>query len=103
MGCGYSFGAATALALAVEEGSLGTLLLVAPPVRMIMGLPLDDYAGRVVVVAGDDDDYAPKAELQRQVARLGDAELHCLQGVDHFFQLGGLDALTKVVSSSLRG
>lgn len=101
MGCGYSFGAATALAVAIDSGQLGSLLLVAPPVRMLAGLSLEDYAGRVVVIAGDDDDFAPMAELDGQLARLGRAELHRLPGVDHFFQYGGLERLADVVSSAL--
>ncbi len=62
-GAGYSFGAATAIRVALEDARIRELILVAPPVEMIQDLELAKFTGPVRVIVGGLDEYAPAAEL----------------------------------------
>jgi hypothetical protein len=79
---GYSFGAATALALAYR---VDRLLLVAPPVAMLGAELLRDCPRPVAVVVGDADRYAPVERVRALVPERHDRRLAILSGVDHFF------------------
>jgi alpha/beta superfamily hydrolase len=83
---GYSFGA-TAAAGAASDG-VRALTLIAPPIAgETPPLPgLDDYAGPVLLLAGDADPYCPEGELRALGERLGPrADLQVLHRVDHFW------------------
>jgi len=86
--CGYSFGAASGLSAAHENERVKALLLVAPPVAMLNREALKSFPGRVLLVAGDRDEFAPQRELEALVAELEAAELVVLEGTDHYFMTG---------------
>lgn len=101
LGAGYSFGAATALAVAAQDPRLEQLVLVSPPVAM---MPLDRFAGferDVLVVVGDEDDIAPLDLVRAFVAALPRGRLEVVDGADHFFSFGGLDRVERLVADRL--
>lgn len=91
---GYSFGAATALALAER---VDRLLLVAPPVMMLGAEPLRRCPRPVAVVVGDADQYAPAERVRTLVPERHDRRLAILPGVDHFF--AGEAALARLAGA----
>lgn len=98
---GYSFGAGTALLAARDDTRVSTLVLVSPPVGMLRGDDLRAFAGRVLCVIGDDDEYAPLAQLSAVLAARPDAILEVIRGADHFFHFGGLSEIAARISSHL--
>lgn len=91
---GYSFGAATALAVAAGDPSVRELVLVAPPVMMLpRTLSLAAADCRVTVIAAGDDEFAPIADLRAAFASLAGTSIVTVEGTDHFFSSGGLDVI----------
>ena len=86
--CGYSFGAASAVAVAQAHARVSALVLVAPPVAMLDRAALKSFAGRILIVAGDRDEYAPMSELEAIAREVETAELVSLPGTDHYFMRG---------------
>ena len=101
LGVGYSFGAATAMRCALRDSRLSRLLLVAPPASMLRKLPLERFPGALSVIVGDEDEFAPDAELSELFGDLPNAELHVISGVDHFFGGSGLRDLAQLARSAL--
>ena len=93
---GYSFGAAAALRVALDDARVGALLLVAPPAAMLAEMPLEGFAGPLRAVSGDRDEFAPPAELAEQIGRAPRGRLRTVPGADHFFSLGGHDELARL-------
>jgi alpha/beta superfamily hydrolase len=81
---GYSFGACAAVHAAVTLG-VTSLVLVAPALGLLDPAALSAYAGRLFIVVGDQDEYAPVAALESALAHLADTQLRVLPDVDHFF------------------
>jgi alpha/beta superfamily hydrolase len=100
---GYSFGAGTALLAARDEPRVAGVVLVAPPVGLLHSEDLHAFRGRLFVVVGDDDDYAPLGELTAILSARSDAVLTVIPGADHFFHFGGLTELGKLVADQVRG
>lgn len=101
LGCiaaGYSFGAGTALSAAAMDSRVDRLLLVAPPVAMLQAVALEQVHKPVHVLVGDADEYAPLDAVRAAVERLPKGELQVLDGVDHFFMGGGLDAVRRAAA-----
>jgi hypothetical protein len=98
---GYSFGAGTALLAARDDARVSSLVLVAPPVGMLRAEDLVAFAGRVLVVVGDDDEYAPLSELQAILAARADLTLEVIRGADHFFHYGGLTEIEPRIAAFL--
>ena len=88
LAAGYSFGAAAALRVALGDERVRSLILVAPPVAMIRELPLEKFEGPMHVFVGQDDTYAPVAELSELLAQLPSACLEVIPKTDHFFARG---------------
>jgi len=88
VGCGYSFGAATAVRVCVERPRVRRLLLVAPPPSMIAEGSLAAFSGSVLVAIGDNDEYAPIEEVKSMLVGCERAQIVVLPGVDHFFMAG---------------
>lgn len=93
---GYSFGAAIAAACARPD--LAGLALVAPPFRSQEppGALVGGLAAPVLLLAGAEDEYCPRAALERLAQALPKAEVRVLAGVDHFFT-NGLDRVAAAV------
>ena len=81
---GYSFGAAIAMHAAVGIANADTICAIALPVGM--GSFEDAPAGRrIVLVAGDSDDYCPRKSIEELARKFGDrAALRIIEGADHF-------------------
>lgn len=101
IGCGYSFGAATALRVGLRDPRVERLVLVAPPIMMIESLPLEGLERPVHVIVGSRDEFAPADRLRELLAPLPNAHLEVLPGVDHFFSLGGLADVAQFVAQSV--
>lgn len=99
LAAGYSFGAGAALLAACEEPSLLGLVLLAPPLGLLRAEDLLATRAKLLVIVGDDDEYAPASELTRLLAARPDSELVVLRGADHFFHFGGLDEIAPVVAA----
>ena len=97
---GSSFGAVTALMLALEDTTIEQLGLVAPPVQMLQGLKLESLTCRIVVIVGGSDPYAPVPELRGIFGRLQRGSVLAIPGVDHTFSTTGLSELNQLVSES---
>jgi uncharacterized protein len=98
---GYSFGACVALR-AAHIVPVRLLVLVAPALGLFEPELICSYPGRLSVVVGSEDSYAPHAALGELLACAPDARLEVLTGVDHFFsgaQLARLrDLLPRLVA-----
>jgi alpha/beta superfamily hydrolase len=99
---GYSFGAGVALLTARDDPRVTGVVLVAPPVRLLRSDDLRAFAGRVMVVVGDDDEYASLPELAAILAARPDVALTVIQGADHFFHFGGLAQLDQQIAAQVR-
>lgn len=84
---GYSYGAWIGRIAAMEDGGAAGLVLIAPPVELLPfeeeedGDPVE-FAGPMLVVVGDRDEYAPEASVR---AFFDEATAEVLPGCDHFF------------------
>jgi uncharacterized protein len=88
LAAGYSFGAATALAVAAREDRVGAAVLVAPPVHLARAEHLDRVGGPVLVVVGDHDAFAPLPDLRAWLGDRAAVTLEVIPGADHFFSAG---------------
>jgi alpha/beta superfamily hydrolase len=100
---GYSFGAATALLAALEEPDVSGLILLAPPAGMLRAQDLAAARGRMLVVVGDDDEFAPLTSLEPKLSGTRDLRLEVIAGADHFFHFGGLDEIAARVAAHVLG
>lgn len=98
--CGYSFGAATAVRAVQGRPRVRRLLLVSPPPAMLDPEALSAFPGRVDVIVGDRDDFAPLAELEPLVAGLERSGFEVIPETDHFF-MTGLAQVGKLASAFL--
>jgi hypothetical protein len=98
---GYSFGAGTALLAARTEPRFDGLILLAPPVGLLRAEDLLAVSAPLLIVVGDDDDYAPLPQLQAVLAARPDAVLDVIAGADHFFDTGGLHAIAPRVAEAV--
>jgi uncharacterized protein len=94
LAAGYSFGAASALRVAVDEPRIAKLVLIAPPIGMLDLAALRALQRPVVLLVGDDDEYAPIDALEHALSGVEGLELRVIAGADHFFSSGGLDEIT---------
>lgn len=99
---GYSFGAGTALLTVRDDPNVLGLVLIAPPLGLLHASDLSACAGRVLIIVGDDDDYAPLSQLQTLLTHAPKVQLEVLPGVDHFFHFGGLPALFTLLRDHLQ-
>jgi alpha/beta superfamily hydrolase len=95
---GYSFGAATALAVAAKDPSVREVIVVAPPIMMLSrGLSLTADC-RVTVIAASNDEFAPIEDLRRVFASIRGANVVTVENADHFFSSGGLDVVAQAAA-----
>ena len=94
---GYSFGAATALRVALYDRRIRRLLLVAPPLAMLESLAVDGLAVPLHIVVGERDTYAPPDRLADWAESLPGAALRVIPGADHFFATSGLAELAAAM------
>jgi alpha/beta superfamily hydrolase len=99
---GYSFGAGTALLSACAEPRFAGVIMLAPPVGMLRAEDLIAVRAPLLIVIGDDDDYAPLPQLHAKLAARPDAALEVIAGADHFFHAGGLPAIAGRVAAQVQ-
>ncbi len=85
--CGYSFGAAVALGLALRQPTRSPLLLVAPPTTLFDFSPLASFDRPVWIGFGDRDPYVDSHRLS-PLARQSFGHLDVFPGSDHVFTRG---------------
>lgn len=103
LGAGYSFGAATALAVAKSEPRLARLVLVSPPATIMPADAFAGFVGTALVLVGDDDRFAPVERVRALVERSPHTRLVVFDGVDHFFATEGLDRIAREITAFARG
>jgi len=91
VGCGYSWGAVTAVRVALDAPRVQKLVLVSPPPAMLDGAALASSGKALLVIAGDRDEYVPIDSLRDALEGVDRTELIVLNGVDHFFMHGLAD------------
>ena len=96
---GYSFGAATALRLALRDDRLSDLVLVAPPIEMIRSLDIERFEGPIRVLAGMHDDLAPVDQLSELFSSLPNVRVDVIPEADHFFAQSGLSELSTALQA----
>jgi len=99
---GYSFGACAAL-LAARTLEVPSLVLVAPALALLDPGALGRFTGRLRIVVGEHDDYAPASALESLAAQVPDAQLEVLPGVDHFFMDSQRLRLREALTRALGG
>jgi alpha/beta superfamily hydrolase len=88
LACGYSWGAIAAHRAIEGHGAVRRLALVAPPAAMLERERLEDFGGEIFIAAGEDDDLADAAALEKVAAQLARARFVRLEETDHFFGSG---------------
>jgi len=88
--CGYSFGAAAAVAQLPQSGepSAERLLLVGPPPGLLELSRLRAFRGQVLLITGQHDRIAPPSALQGIAEQLSAGQLVVVPKADHFFSAG---------------
>ena len=86
--CGYSFGGATAASLIGRHPRVNRAVLVAPPPSMLDPSMLASFSGPLLIIVGEEDAFAPIAEVEKLAAALNHTELITVPGADHFFMSG---------------
>jgi uncharacterized protein len=99
---GYSFGAGAAVLLAREVAEVRGLVLVAPPVGMLRAEDLAVLRVPLLVIVGDEDEYAPVSQLQEVLGAAPQHELQVVVGADHFFHFGGLPDIERRITEHVR-
>jgi alpha/beta superfamily hydrolase len=88
LACGYSFGAAAALRVAVTRPRVTRLILVSPPLALLDPAALTRFAGPALVITGENDAFAPPAGLEQILTSAPRARLEVVPEADHFFMVG---------------
>ncbi len=99
---GYSFGAWTALPIAVQDQRVKGMIAVAPPLEMYDFGFLQGCKKRKLFIAGSQDVYCPASVLRKWYERLDEPKsLMIIPGADHFF-FSHTHALAQPVKEFLR-
>jgi len=96
---GYSFGAFVAGRALLQGLLVQDAVFIAPPIAFMDLTWLPRVPGLRLVVAGDQDDICPLADLRRLLAGTAPAaapEIRVIAGADHFFG-GREDELFQVL------
>ncbi len=96
---GYSFGAAVAMRAGAELSEVATIAAIALPIGMSDFSSVAQSGKKIVLAAGDRDNYCPKPGIT-ELAESSGAKLKIIEGADHFF--GGYEnALTEALTEML--
>ena len=80
--CGYSFGAAAALAAVGGRPDVSRLAVVAPPLALLPATAPPAVPALVLVPAHDQ--FSPPAAVEPVVAEWPDADMEVVESADHF-------------------
>lgn len=98
LAAGYSFGSCAALATAAHDNRVSAAILVAPPVTLLGVDDLTAFAGHLLVIVGDGDQYAQLDELTSLLAARPAAAVEIIKGADHFFGPTGSAPIADAVA-----
>jgi len=99
--CGYSFGAAAAVRVAVAEERVERLVLVAPPSSMLPPDAFQRLARPVLVLVGECDSLVDEAELRELAEAAPGVQMEVIPIADHFFGAGLAD-ISRIAADWLR-
>jgi uncharacterized protein len=86
---GYSFGAATALRVALADPRVSALVLIAPPPSLLAPVRVEAGGEKAIhVITGTQDRLAPTDELRALLRGVPGVRLSEVDGADHFFARG---------------
>lgn len=108
MVAGFSFGAAVGLRVGCGDPRVEMLMGLGLPVVQIEGRKydfsfLEQCAKPKLFVSGSEDEFGPRAELEKIMASAGEPkEMVWIEGADHFFA-GKLPAMRAVVEGWVEG
>jgi uncharacterized protein len=102
--CGWSFGANVALRESLDDERVAALALVGLPLGAheldLPELPsaseLGAFERRVLVLAGERDEYSPTADVRDLAERLANAEAVILAGTDHYLWRREREAAARI-------
>lgn len=100
IGCGYSFGAASAVRVGLGNPVVRRLLLVAPPPSLLDAEALSRFRGPLLIVTGEADPIAPPTPLADLVGNAPRGTLEVIPDTDHFFG-SGLSDISRIASDWL--
>ena len=89
--CGYSFGAATAVRVALDDRRVDRLVLVAPPPSALPPAAFEELARPALVMVGDLDSLVEPEQLRALSEKAGGVQLEVIPLADHFFATGLAD------------
>ncbi len=97
---GYSFGAAAALAAAIEL-EVPRVLLVAPQLGALDPPMFARYPGRLMVALASEDEYAPPDAVRKMCETRAETatQICIIEGADHFFLGSALPPLARVLET----
>ncbi len=98
---GYSWGAAAALVVAGIAPHIERLVVIAPPIAMMQDKSVLDTGRPLHVIAGSDDMFAPRDQLEETIESIDGATLDIIEGADHFFSTGGIDRVEQRIRTRL--
>lgn len=98
--CGYSFGAAAALRVALETSRVERLVLVAPPPSMLPPRAFARLERPALVMVGGRDSLVSPSELRDLAEDAGGISLEVIPSADHFFGAGLAD-LSRIAANWL--
>ena len=87
LAAGYSFGAAAALSVALDDDGrrIDRLVLVAPPIAMIESIDVASLERPLHVIAGERDGFAQIDALAAALSRAREPHIDVIADADHFF------------------
>jgi hypothetical protein len=95
--CGYSFGSLAAVRAAQSAPGIQRLILIAPPTEGLDAHAICAFPGKVLLVAGEDDEWVDTAILVEIARQSAAAHVEVIPRCDHFF-MRGLDELGRGIS-----
>ncbi|MBN1368405.1 MAG: dienelactone hydrolase family protein [Dehalococcoidales bacterium] len=101
---GYSFGASTIVPVAVNDTRVNLLALISPVFEPALWNILSQYQKPKIIVAGEDDQYAPSSYLEKMIKKLPQPlQYHIIKNADHFWDGYETEVARKVSDFFVKG
>jgi alpha/beta superfamily hydrolase len=99
--CGYSFGAAAAVHVALDDPRIDRLVLVAPPPAMLPPGAFEQLARPALVLVGECDSLVEPDRLRGLAESASGVRLEVIPVADHFFFAVGLADISRAAGEWL--